>query len=47
MEPTRTEPTPEHSVAKGQKAKKGSEHYDVGAEQQYSHMQHEHEQHAR
>ena len=38
VEPVRTEPTPEHTVPKGQKSKKSDEHYDVGAEQHYSHM---------
>jgi hypothetical protein len=27
---------PEHTGIKGQKTKKGDEHYDVGAEQEYS-----------
>ena len=36
FEPVRTEPMPEHTGIKGQKTKKGDEHYDVGAEQEYS-----------
>ena len=32
VEPVMTEPTPTHGVAKGTKAKKADEHYDVGAE---------------
>jgi len=43
VEPVRSEPTYEHTPAKGQKAKKGDEHYDVLAEQHYSHMEHEHQ----
>jgi len=43
--PVRTEPTPEHSVPKGKKSKPADEHYDVGAEQHYTHEMHEMEAH--
>jgi hypothetical protein len=41
VQPVMTEPTPEHNVEKGKKAKKSDEHYDVAAEQHYSHLRRE------
>lgn len=37
VESVKTEPTPSHAMMKGEKARKGDEHYDVGAEQHYTH----------
>ena len=42
VQPVMTEPTPTHTGDKGKVAKKGDEHFDVGAEQHYSHMRREH-----
>ena len=41
--PTRTEPTYEHSSAKGGKGKKGEDHYDVLDAQYKSHLEHLHQ----